>query len=138
MNLKKNSKWHDDSIKMFQFNIEVNNGKENCKVDYALVNDDGVLLCYGFDLPDDSLNEENIFDFLMKERDINEDLSLMTKIFNFYDYSVEYNGKRLSNPMVFLATLYKIYYMPNGIRQMNPFYWESVEYPKLLKEKLGT
>ena len=65
MNLKKNKKWNDEAGKLFRFNAELNTGKENCKVDYAFLNDDGVLLCYGFDLPDDSLNEKDIFHFLL-------------------------------------------------------------------------
>ena len=128
MNLIRNNKWHDEAVKLFQFNFELNNGKENCKVDYALLNDEGVMLCYGFDLPDENLNEKNIFEFLLKDKSINGDLSLMTKMFDFYDYG--------DNPLVFLATTNKIFFMPNGIRQINPFHWESVENPKLLQEKL--
>jgi len=130
MNLKKNEKWNNEARKLFQFNTELNNGNENCKVEYALLNDEGVLQCYGFDLPDDSLNEKDIFSFLLKDREINGELSLMTKMFKFYDYP--------DNPLVFLTTINKIYFMPNGIRQTNPFYWESVENPKFLIEKLRT
>ena len=130
MNLKKNKKWNDEAGKLFRFNTELNNGKENCKVDYAFLNDDGVLLCYGFDLPDDSLNEKDIFDFLLKDNGVNGELSLITKMFKFYDYG--------DNPLVFLTTSNKIYFMPNGIRQINPFHWESIENPKLLIEKLRT
>jgi len=130
MNFKNNNKWHDEAGKLFGFNVELNNGKENCKVDYALLNDKGVLVCYGFDLPDDSLNEKNIFNFLLKDKSINGELSLMAKMFKFYDY--------IGNPLVFLTTINKIYFMPNGIRQTNPFHWETVESPKLLIEKLDT
>lgn len=128
MNLKKNNKWHDEAVKMFQFNFELNNGKKNCKVDYALLNDEGLMLCYGFDLHDENLNEKDIFEFLLKDESINGDSSLMIKMFDFYDYG--------DNPLVFLATTNKIFFMPSGIRQINPFHWESFENPKLLQEKL--
>jgi len=93
MNLQKNKKWNDEAGKLFRFNVELNNGHENCKVDCAFLNDEGVLLYYGFDLPDDSLNEKDIFDFLLKNKRVNGELSLMTKMFKFYDYG--------DNPLVF-------------------------------------
>ncbi len=126
MNLRKNNKWHDQVGELFQFNVELKCGNEKCNLSYALFNEEGVLLCYGFDLPDDSLKEEDIFEFLLKDKQINGELSLMTQMFKLYDFG--------ENPLVFLCAIDKIYFMPNGIKQTNPYYWQTLESPKQLLE----
>lgn len=130
MNLKQNSKWKADAEKMFQFNVEINNGEESCTVDYALINEEGQLLCYGFDLPVVSITGKDIFDFLLKDKESKGELSLMTRMYKFFNYG--------NNPLVFLASLDKIYFMPSGIRQISPFHWEYVEQPSLLFEKIDS
>ncbi len=131
MNLNLNDIWKQEASSFFTLNIIVNNGNEDCYVDYAHFNEAGILDCYGFDFNYFNNSSQNIFSSLLSERTEISDKSVMTKMYKFHDFG--------DNPIVFLVTSEKIYFMKNGIRQTNPFVWEAVDSMKpileLLKER---
>ncbi len=128
MFLAKNPNWKIKAEKIFKFNILVNNGKENCYVDYALFDENQNMYCYGFDFPENDIDEMSIFNFLRKEQIENANNNLIDKMFKFYDYG--------NNPFVFLCSKEKLYYLPLGIRQTNSRVWESTDSLDELLEKV--
>jgi hypothetical protein len=100
-------------------NKEINFKKETITIDYVAYDKNGKIIIYGFDLPDDNITKENIVGFLNTEKLNNNDSSIMHRLFSFYENS--------DNPIPFLVTNNKLYYLPNGIWQMNFDYWEETE-----------
>jgi hypothetical protein len=119
MKLIKNPKCKNAAAKLFELNKEINLEKETIKVEYVANDKNGQLIIYGFDLPDDNITEENIVEFLFDEKSLKGDSSIMHKLFAFYDYG--------DNPVPFLVTKNKLYYLPSGIRQINFLYWKETE-----------
>jgi hypothetical protein len=128
MFLTKNPKWNNLAKKLFEINVIVNNGKENCLVDYALFDESQIMYCYGFDFPKNDIEVINVFNILRNEQTEKANNSLIDKMFKFYDYG--------NNPFVFLSSQEKLYYLPLGIRQTNSHVWESTDSLEELLEKI--
>lgn len=119
MKLIKNPKWENIAKNSFEFSKEVNLKTEAIIVDYAINDKNDQLIIYGFDLPDDSIKVLDIVSYLCAEKQEKPDSSIMHKLFAFYDYG--------DNPVPFLVTKNKLFYLPNGIRQINFNYWKETD-----------
>lgn len=120
MNLKNNTNWATAIKEQFTTSDSFVINNEKCNVDYSFKTTNNVLIGYGFDLHNEEIDETQIFSFLQKDKLTNGDSSLMTKIFKFDEYLMYHNTL-----IVFLVSKEKIFYLPNGIRQTNQFYWKS-------------
>jgi hypothetical protein len=120
---KNNLNWInlDPSFKLNQ-TIEVK--EDTIDVDYVVFNEKNEIIIFGFDLSDDTVTDIGIMKFLYNEKPNIEKDSILYKMFNVIE-----NG---SNPFVFLATNNKVFYLPNGIRQINPDVWETIDHPNEL------
>jgi hypothetical protein len=82
-------------------------------VDYEYKSECGELLAFGFDLPPDFIDTDDIFHYVSQKD--NEENSIWKKIMNFYNIG--------HSPIPFLVSNNFIYYMPSGTRQINIFSW---------------
>jgi hypothetical protein len=119
MNLLSNPKWSKTAKKLFSINDQILIKDELCTADYMYKNPEGNVILFGFDFPDDTISEKQIFSALLKEKETKHDDSLIHKMFKFFDYG--------NSPLVFMVTKQRLFYMPAGIRQIQPFVWESTE-----------
>lgn len=119
MNLINNQNWVSIAKTNFILGESILVKNEECLVDYSFKTIDGELVGIGYDFSDEGISENEIFHFLMKDKSENGDSSLMTRMFKF-SY-IEYS------PIVFLVSKNKIYYMPSGVNQINPFAWEGTD-----------
>jgi hypothetical protein len=127
MKLTNNPKWKEFAENNFSFNTDISKGNEIHKVDYAHKNNEGKLICYGFDFPNDNVTKEEIYYLLVNEKKNNGELTLISRMYNLANY-----GYSL---FVFLVTKNKIFYMPYGINQVNPDCWEFTDDIRILLEK---
>lgn len=131
MNLHKNPNWHINAKQYFNTNEEININNKNIKIDYTIKDIKDQIVVYGFDLPENNLNVKDIPKFLFEDKELNNEDSLMNRMFKLYNHE--------NNPIIFLATNKCIFYMPNGIRQMNFNFWQETDdinvFIKILDEK---
>lgn len=111
----------DTSFKLNQ-TIEVKQGTIN--VDYVVFNENNEIIIFGFDLPDNSISENGIISFLYNEKTNLEKNSILYRLLNVIENE--------SNPFVFLSTGKKVFYLPNGVRQINSEIWKTLEHPNEL------
>jgi hypothetical protein len=115
MNLINNPNWADYAKSQFIIGESILVINEECKVDYSCKTIHGELVGFGYDLIDGDFDFDHISSFLHKDELVNGELSFKSRMRKFYH--IEYS------PIVFLVSKNKIYYLPNGIRQINPYNW---------------
>ena len=116
MNLLTHPQWSDFAKNYFEFNFETSISGEICKADYAIKNENNELIVFGYDINFEPKKEE-IFSILQKERRT-RDNSTLDIMFKFFQ----------GNPkFVFVVSKERIYFMPSGLGQTNPYYWEATE-----------
>ncbi len=120
---KNNANWTnlDHSFKLNQ-TIEVKQGTIN--VDYVVFNESNEIIIFGFDLFENTISDKDIMNYLYNEKTNLEKNSILYKMFNVIE-----NG---SSPFVFLATTNKVFYLPHGVRQINPDVWKTIDHPNEL------
>ena len=107
----------DPSFKLNQI-IEVKQGTIN--VDYVVFNENKEIIIFGFNLPVNTISEKQIISFLYNEKTNLEKNSILYRMLNLIENE--------SNPLVFLLSNKKVFYLPNGIRQTDFDDWKTLDH----------
>jgi hypothetical protein len=119
MNLINNPNWSSVAKTNFILGESILVKNEESLVDYSYKTINGELVGFGYDFIDEEIPENEIFQYLLNDQTEKRESSLLTRMFKF-SY-IEYS------PIVFLVSKNKIYYMPYGVNQINPFAWTATD-----------
>jgi hypothetical protein len=124
MNLQENNSWSERIPK----EIVINNEYEGMRIDYVVYDKQhkNMVIGIGFDIEENTVRHEDKWNSFVRRAIISKDEIVSTFHF-FYNYKFYIDGRNESfhNPFLFAISKKRIYYMENGIRQINDLVWNE-------------